>query len=359
MKYINKFLLLITLMPGILLLIANSSGSPGGRTGSPGDGNQTCTACHSGTAISQSGWISTNIPPEGYTPGATYEVVLNAQHASSSKFGFELTAETAQAQKTGVFSVVQSNRTKLLNQGKAVTHTSGGTAATGGTTSWVMNWTAPASAQGEITFYAAVNASNSNNGTSGDVIYKTSFSVQPMAPAALTAVQPNTAAQGQTVTLTITGTNTGWTGTSPTVQLTLASNPNQTINAQAVTVNSSTQLQAEFNIPLTAAAGTYHLKVNNLQLDNAFTITAVTTLAETNSNRFEVFPNPASGQQVRITHAMNQPKVQITDLNGRLVASEQLFTGKQDINIGGLKPGLYYIVLNDGQHAAVQKLVIR
>jgi hypothetical protein len=40
--------------------ISNSTGSPGGKTGSPMD-NSNCTSCHSATPISGS-TITTNIP---------------------------------------------------------------------------------------------------------------------------------------------------------------------------------------------------------------------------------------------------------------------------------------------------------
>ncbi|HMM12610.1 MAG TPA: T9SS type A sorting domain-containing protein [Bacteroidales bacterium] len=359
MNYFYKLLLLIISIPVVLLFYANTNGSPGGRTGSPGDGNQTCTSCHSGTAINQAGWISTNIPSGGYTPGNTYQITLNSTHAGAARFGFELTAETSTGQKTGTFAITESNRTKLVNQSKAVTHTTNGTTASGGVTSWTMNWTAPPQAAGNITFYAAVNAANGNGGTSGDIIYRTTLSVQPMAPAALVSVQPSTAAQGQTVTLTITGTNTSWTGTTPTVQLALASNPNQTINATMVTVNTSNQLQAEFTIPSGAIVGVYHVRVNDLQLSNAFTITAVTLVAEAGENVFSVFPNPSSGAALVISHQLQNPLLRVFDLNGRLVFTQQLGVAKELLNLGNLPKGVYTLLLSDEKHTRSQKLILR
>ncbi|MCE1201623.1 MAG: T9SS type A sorting domain-containing protein [Bacteroidia bacterium] len=359
MKYIYKFLLLITLMPGIMLLIANSNGSPGGSSGSPGDGNQTCTTCHTGTAVNQAGWISTNIPAEGYVPGTTYQVTLSPTHAGAARFGFELTAETGTGQKTGTFAITQSNRTKLVNQNRSVTHTFNGTTPSGGGTSWTMNWTAPATAAGNITFYAAINAANGNGGTGGDVIYRTTLSVQPMAPAALTTVQPSSAGQGETVTLTIAGTNTAWTGTSPSVQLVLATNQTQTINAQMVAVNSATQLQAQFIIPGNATAGLYHVKVNTLQLDNAFTIFTVTSIAENNERAVSVYPNPSNGQNIKIEHRMNQPQLRILDINGKVVYHQAFVINNETLNLQQLSQGIYTLMLTDAQGSRIEKLIIR
>jgi hypothetical protein len=351
MNYIYKFLLLITLMPAVLVIIASSSGSPGGRTGSPGDGNLTCTSCHSGTAINQSDWISTNIPLGGYVPGSTYQITLNSAHAGAARFGFELTAETSTGQKTGTFAITESNRTKLVNQNRAVTHTFNGTTPSGGGASWTMNWTAPA--------HATVNAANGNGGTSGDVIYRTTRTVQPMAPAALVSTQPSTASQGQTVMLTITGNNTEWLNTTPTVQLVLATNPNQTINAQTVTVISANVLEAEINIPSNATTGLYHVRVNDLQLNNAFTITVFTALAEVNPNAFKAFPNPSSGGIVHITHSMQKPLLRILDLNGKVVYSQQLTQNTEVLSLGQLSKGIYTMILADESRLSTQKLFIK
>ena len=52
-----------------------STGSPGGKTGSPTDG-VNCTQCH--YAGSGSGaTITSNIPSTGYVPGTTYTITAN------------------------------------------------------------------------------------------------------------------------------------------------------------------------------------------------------------------------------------------------------------------------------------------
>ncbi|HNY03773.1 MAG TPA: hypothetical protein PKG48_14350, partial [Bacteroidales bacterium] len=63
----NTFTLLKSWMAVIALMtisgsvFAYPSGSPAGYTGSPGDG-QHCVSCHGGSAVTVSGWITTNIP---------------------------------------------------------------------------------------------------------------------------------------------------------------------------------------------------------------------------------------------------------------------------------------------------------
>ncbi|MBE0639928.1 MAG: T9SS type A sorting domain-containing protein [Bacteroidales bacterium] len=178
MKKLYVFLPLLAL-PVLFILLANGSGSPGGRTGSIGDNGQNCTGCHTGTPQNASGWITTNVTGAGYIGGQTYTISLTGSHAGSNKFGFELTAEDLSGNKVGTFIITNSSQTKLANQNKAVTHTSAGTAGSGGSKSWSVDWTAPQGSTGAIKFYASVNATNSNGNTSGDVVYLTNLTINP------------------------------------------------------------------------------------------------------------------------------------------------------------------------------------
>lgn len=278
MNRLYKFLPIV-ILPAILILYANSAGSPGGKTGSPGDSNATCTQCHSGTASSVSGWITTNIPAEGYTPGGSYVITATGTHSGVVKFGFELTAETSAGAKIGTFTISEPTRTQLVNVNKAVTHTQAGNVPTGNTNTWTMNWTAPASNVGQIRFYAAFNAANGNGNNTGDVIYKSNLFVDPFTPAALVSVVPNSANQGSNPTLTITGQNTDWNGSNPAVSLRNVATPAEIISASSVTVNSNTQLQVNFNIPISASPGFWDVVVDDLELSSAFSvIELVTTL---------------------------------------------------------------------------------
>ncbi|NOU48921.1 MAG: T9SS type A sorting domain-containing protein [Bacteroidales bacterium] len=292
MKNLYKYCSLLFL-PVVIVLYAHSAGSPGGKSGSPGDSNATCTQCHSGTASSVSGWITTNIPAEGYTPGGSYVITATGTHAGVVKFGFELTAETSAGAKIGTFTITEPTRTQLVNVNKAVTHTQAGNVPTGNTNTWTMNWTAPASNVGQIRFYAAFNAANGNGNNTGDIIYKSNLFVDPFTPAALLSVVPNAANQGSNPTLTITGQNTSWNGNNPAVSLRNVASPAEIITATSVTVNSNTQLQANFSIPNSASPGFWDVVVDDLELSSGFSvIELVTTLVSVDPEFGEQGTNP-------------------------------------------------------------------
>ncbi len=178
MKKLYKFLPLFA-VPLMFLFLGYSGGSPGGKTGSPGDGMVNCTQCHSGTPQSASGWISSNIPALGYSTGETYTFTAMVEHTGSSKFGFEVTAEDSDGNKVGEIIITDATRTQFRNNDASVTHTTAGNAGSNNMNEWTFDWVAPDGMVGDVTFYGAFNATNSNGSTSGDVIYLCTYTVGP------------------------------------------------------------------------------------------------------------------------------------------------------------------------------------
>ncbi len=176
----KKPLLFLGLALGFVIVLTSglpySGGSPGARTGSPGDNSANCTECHGGSAVSKTGWITTTIPAEGYVPGETYTVTVTGTHFGVQKFGFEATVEDGQNAKAGTLVVTNGSETKLITSNHAVTHTSSGNTPSGSSKVWNFNWTAPSAGTGTVTFYAAFNAANGDDTTGGDVIYISNIS---------------------------------------------------------------------------------------------------------------------------------------------------------------------------------------
>jgi len=178
-------LLIVLAIPAIFLVFTSEvmypGGSPGGRTGSPGDGGANCAGCHSDfSPINQIGWITSPIMGIGYTPGEEYTIVVAGFDQDADKFGFEATAEDQAGSKVVTFNPGMTGMAQLCNSNSAITHTLLGTTPLADTgTAWVFTWTAPVASVGDITFYAAINAANGNGGTSGDQIHLSQFTASP------------------------------------------------------------------------------------------------------------------------------------------------------------------------------------
>ena len=165
--YFFKVLLLMIPISAISLM-SYSGGITGAYSGSPGDGGSSCTACHSGSAnLGASASITTNIPSDGYELNTDYTITVNST-SSSSKLGFQLTAENGSNTKVGSFIAGSGTRVS----GQRITQS---TPSTSG--DWSFTWKSPATNEGNVTFYTAVNATNGNGGTSGDQVVLANKSV--------------------------------------------------------------------------------------------------------------------------------------------------------------------------------------
>ncbi|MCX6266585.1 MAG: T9SS type A sorting domain-containing protein, partial [Bacteroidetes bacterium] len=131
-----------------------AGGAPSGNTGSPGDG-QDCTSCHSGSATTATGWITSNIPALGYTAGTTYNITVSVPGSGSK--GFQVSPQNAAGTLLG--TLIAGTGTKTTGTGKYMTHTG---SSSSDPATWTFQWTAPASGTGNVTFYGAFCVSYSN-----------------------------------------------------------------------------------------------------------------------------------------------------------------------------------------------------
>jgi len=177
--------MLVLSVPALFLFLTSEvmypTGSPGGRTGSPGDNGANCTGCHSGTPTTVDLWIySPELLVSGYYPDQEYNVLVYGLDENANKFGFEATVEDLSGNKIGTITPDAFGWTQLANNNKSITHTALGTTPVLDTgTYWIFTWLSPPESVGTIKFYAAVNAANGDNTNSGDHIYLSSFAATP------------------------------------------------------------------------------------------------------------------------------------------------------------------------------------
>lgn len=163
----------------------STNGAPAGRTGSPGD-VFNCTACHSGSATTVAGLITSNIPATGYVPGQTYTITGSITSIGKTKFGFQISPQDITGAELGTLVITDPTNTKLVGtSGNYATHSTAGSSFPSGIATWSFNWIAPIAGTGEVTFYGAFNITNNNNIASGDAIKLSTLIVQENVSASL------------------------------------------------------------------------------------------------------------------------------------------------------------------------------
>lgn len=159
------------IISGSSLLLSHSTGPRAAVSGSPLEGGNNCTICHSGTVNSGSGSLIVQ-GPETYTPGETYTISVQVNDEEQSRFGFQAIALNPSNDESGM--LVTGTGTKIFSQQgvEYIEHS-----LDNSTGSFSFEWTAPQSGEGEVTFYVAGNAANGNNSTSGDHIYTETLAI--------------------------------------------------------------------------------------------------------------------------------------------------------------------------------------
>jgi len=179
----KTILILFTLFASIIVLesfdtlkLNKKNGSEPGYTGSPGDTLKNCTVCHGGVALPVNGWITSNIPKEGYTPGETYTITATNSEFGATRFGFEISPQNLKGDILGTLVITDTTTTQLVGNEKYITYKSAGVDGQDYKT-WVFNWIAPQSATEDVVFYGAFNA-NFNGTKVGDHTYLSTLKVK-------------------------------------------------------------------------------------------------------------------------------------------------------------------------------------
>ena len=148
------------------LLFSYSSGPPNGYHGQ----FSSCSSCHSGSSVSGGSHVSISGLPSSYTPGNTYNLILNLNASNARGFGFQMAVKDSSS-FSGNLSTSHSGTRIDSNYFEHTTRVNDNAIN--------FSWTAPSSNVGDVTFYLAALATGGYSGSSGDTTYIVSETVQP------------------------------------------------------------------------------------------------------------------------------------------------------------------------------------
>lgn len=314
--------------------MSNPDGAPAGRTGSPGDGGNTCSAssCHSGTPTAATGIISSNVPQTGYIPGTTYTITINT--SGSGKKGFQVSPQKVDGTLLG--SLIAGSGNKVIGGGKYVTHTA---AISSTNAQWTFSWKAPIAGTGDVTFYGAFAITDKATKLSTLTISE----AIPLAAPSVSSFAPTSARVDDTIL--ISGTNF-----KEISSVNIGGVP-----AKSFVVLSETSISAVVdscsngNVEVTNASGTSTLA-------GFVFIPRTVGVNYSNFGTLKVFPNPSSTQlSIRLNNLEQISGIMIFDLNGKLM----LTTNEIDIDISKLAKGNYLVLVRSLQNSYSTRITLQ
>ncbi len=168
----------------------SSSGAPASHTGAPGEASCATGSCHDDNSVNSGNAIlSIDLGTvANYTPGQTYPVKVRIKEGSVNRFGFEILAlVNSDSSNAGTLQLADAYRTQLTKNQYAlfnrqyITYTYDGTdAVSPGVGEWIVNWKAPATNVGPVTFYASGVSADDDESDKGDHVYTKSLVLQPL-----------------------------------------------------------------------------------------------------------------------------------------------------------------------------------
>jgi hypothetical protein len=165
------------------------------------------------------------------------------------------------------------------------------------------------------------------------------ITVNPL-PAVLGTASGDQICKGDELVLTGNGAVTyQWVSTNPA--MVLQGSPAVT------TLNSS----ATFTLTGTDANGCQNTQVLSI------TVEVCAGMNEMAGNAFNLYPNPNSGQFTIELNAAGAAKITVSDVAGRVVASEEGDTQTRQLDISTFAAGVYYVKVQTSEHASVVKVI--
>jgi hypothetical protein len=180
----NRIVIISLILVGFTIISASpkrsSSGAPVSSTGAPNEESCAKSGCHDDNSInSGKATLSIDLGDSiaNYTPGKTYSLKIKITENAVTRFGFQVVALNHNNVNAGKFHLTDRAKTQLISNNleltdrQYVTYTFAGTDGINGASEWDINWTAPNSNVGPITFYVAGVSADDDMSDKGDYVY--------------------------------------------------------------------------------------------------------------------------------------------------------------------------------------------
>lgn len=376
----NQRKILITLV--VFLSWASLSiaryGGPGylqnsAASGAPGEIH--CGACHGGsTAAGSSLALQVIQGPNQYQANTFYKIRATLTSLSAQVGGIQVSAVDHDS-TAGSWTVPSSMRnvSAFLNNGTVrnyAEHRSPQPVGTGtngtlqNTISWTFDWTSPSTKNLNPTFYAAAVAGNNDFSPSGDQVLLSQLSLGSL-PVTWGSFE---VAQREDGTLLSWSTLTETQSDHFVIERSIDGGIFSDIGTVTAALESDVEQSYSFEDSYISESNVRYYRLRQVDVNGQFAYSEVkTVVTESGDSRIlQVYPTLlSSGTPVHIQYSnLGESTVPIIlmTINGQAVGRSQIPPqGVHEIQVStdGLIPGVYTLIMGEGQQAEARKLLIR
>ena len=176
MSSLKHYFYFIIIYLSLICISLSNSGGPSGNVANNAPSYNNCTQCHYGSVNSGGGSASVlGLPSGGYIPGESYTLTVSVSGSNERGYGFQMASQVGN-DNAGTFSLGSASENAELN-GNRVQHS---TRTVSG--EWIIEWLAPSSDVGDITFSVSGLATGGTSGNGGDDIYTSAVTLPASTP---------------------------------------------------------------------------------------------------------------------------------------------------------------------------------
>ena len=275
----------------------------------------------------------------GATPASSTLQNVSAVYNTAGIYTVQLSATNGTLSTCAVSKTIQVSASPALTvtaNPSAICSGNTSTIVAAGATSYIWN-TSSTSSSIQVTPFTTmvytVTGSNNNCNNTRTV----QVTVNPL-PVINVNASPTLICQGESATLSAGGASTySWSNGA---------------NSGTISVNPTvTTVYTVLGTDANGCAGSAALQL---------TVSWCTDIKESTelNNIVKLYPNPTTGKIIILNESINTLKINITDIRGKLILSETLGSGKQEINISEKTEGVYFFkILKDNQEIGNGKLI--
>jgi len=349
----NKTLLTISSAFLLIVIASSAINSPKSVTyinGASVAGYSNGCSCH-GSVTTPGGGIALAGIPDTVITGHKYAISITLTDSVQKRWGFDM------AVGKGAFSIGTGSLVALTG----TTNAHHGTSAPVGPSPYTFDslyWTAPTTIPpgGKIKFAFAGNAANNNNLSSGDHVYKGTFTTIVIANTVPVKLESFSAAllnsEVKISWLTATELNTNYFE----VERSIDGQNFEHASTVSAAGNSTTTKSYAYIDDASNLSGTVYYRLKTVDKDGSSTYSNVifVTIRSSQLTTLSVYPNPLrAGQDVKLTYLSEKSQIvnfQVINIIGRKVSATNVSVneGRNAISLptGHLATGVYYITIS-------------